>query len=50
MRVISVYVPNGQSIEADKFLYKMEFLERLYLHFERLLYTATLPAICGCGS
>jgi exodeoxyribonuclease-3 len=29
LRVINVYVPNGQSPESEKFVYKMEWLERL---------------------
>jgi exodeoxyribonuclease-3 len=29
LRVVNVYVPNGQSPESDKFVYKMEWLARL---------------------
>lgn len=32
VRVASVYVPNGESPESDKFTYKMRFFERLYSH------------------
>jgi exodeoxyribonuclease-3 len=28
-RIISVYVPNGQAIDSDKFIYKLKFYERL---------------------
>lgn len=37
MRVASVYVPNGQSPDSDKFAYKMHFLERLEAHCKTLL-------------
>lgn len=37
MRVASVYVPNGQEPNSDKFRYKMRFLERLYAHIQTLL-------------
>lgn len=32
LRVASVYVPNGQSPDSDKFRYKLRFLERLRAH------------------
>jgi exodeoxyribonuclease III len=32
LRLVCVYVPNGQSPDSDKFLYKMEWLERLRAH------------------
>lgn len=37
IRVISVYVPNGQSPDSDKFDYKMRFFDRLYKRLEVLL-------------
>ena len=37
VRVASVYVPNGQSPDSDKFQYKLRFLERLRAHVESLL-------------
>lgn len=45
IRVASIYVPNGGSEllpgqknnEAEKFIYKMKFFERLYLHFNNIL-------------
>ena len=36
-RVASVYVPNGQSLESEKYLYKMTFLSHLYEHLESLM-------------
>jgi exodeoxyribonuclease-3 len=37
VRVISVYVPNGQEVGSDKYAYKLAFLERLKRHFSALL-------------
>ena len=37
IRVASVYVPNGQAINSDKFAYKMEFLTHLRSHMQELL-------------
>lgn len=37
MRVASVYVPNGQSADSEKFPYKLGFLDRLYAHAQQLL-------------
>lgn len=37
MRVASVYVPNGQTADSDKFAYKLRFLERLRTRIANLL-------------
>jgi len=37
VRVASIYVPNGQSPESEKFAYKLRFLERLHAHTQELL-------------
>ncbi len=37
IRVASVYVPNGQKIDSDKFNYKMNFLKALKKHARALL-------------
>ena len=37
MRVASVYVPNGQSVGAEKFVYKLSFMESLAEHMAHLL-------------
>jgi exodeoxyribonuclease III len=37
VRVASVYVPNGQSPDSDKFIFKMHFFERLRAHAAQLL-------------
>jgi exodeoxyribonuclease-3 len=36
-RVASIYVPNGQSPDSDKFQYKLRFFERLRSHMQSLL-------------
>ena len=28
--IISIYIPNGQDVESEKFAYKLEFLDKLY--------------------
>jgi exodeoxyribonuclease-3 len=37
IRVASIYVPNGQSPDAEAFKYKLAFLERLHAHAKNLL-------------
>lgn len=46
LRVASVYVPNGQSPDSDKFQYKLRFFERLRKHIKSLL---PLEEICVIG-
>lgn len=36
VRVASVYVPNGQSPDSEKFQYKMNFYDRLYEHLKNI--------------
>ena len=37
IRVASIYVPNGNPVETDKFPYKISFMERLHNHVKTLL-------------
>jgi exodeoxyribonuclease-3 len=37
VRVASIYLPNGNPVETDKFAYKLAWLERLRAHARRLL-------------
>lgn len=37
VRVVSVYVPNGQEVGSDKFAYKLRFFARLREHMKSLL-------------
>ena len=47
IRVASVYVPNGQSADSDKFPYKLRFLERLHAHIKTLLAYDELLVVGG---
>ncbi len=47
LRVASVYVPNGQSPDSEKFPYKLRFLERLKAHAELLLTYEEMLVIGG---
>lgn len=46
LRVVSVYVPNGQSADSEKFPYKLSFLDRLHAHVKTLL-TYHEPLVIG---
>ncbi|MGE0755075.1 MAG: exodeoxyribonuclease III [Alphaproteobacteria bacterium] len=37
IRVASVYVPNGQTTDSDKYHYKLSFLDKLHAHCKTLL-------------
>lgn len=37
IRIVNVYVPNGQAIGSDKFIYKKLFYDHLYQHIKYLL-------------
>jgi exodeoxyribonuclease-3 len=37
LRVASIYLPNGNPVDTDKFAYKLKWLERLNQHAEQLL-------------
>ena len=37
VRVICLYVPNGQSLDSDKYLYKLDWLDRLHAYTRDLL-------------
>lgn len=47
LRVASVYVPNGQAVESDKFRYKLAFLDRLREHAQALLSYGEVLVIGG---
>ncbi len=36
IRVASIYVPNGQDLDSDKYVYKAEFLDALYNYMRKL--------------
>jgi exodeoxyribonuclease-3 len=37
VRVLNLYVPNGQSVESDKYQYKLKWLSALHAHLEQEL-------------
>jgi exodeoxyribonuclease-3 len=47
VRVLSVYVPNGQAVDSDKWTYKLEWMERLRAHLAGGYGRATPLALCG---
>ncbi len=47
IRVASVYVPNGQSPDSDKFQYKLKFFDRLQDHLKTLLQYEEIMVIGG---
>ena len=36
LRLINIYLPNGNPVESEKFPYKLAWMERLYLHIKTL--------------
>lgn len=47
VRVLSVYVPNGQVVGSDKWTFKLEWLGRLRRHLERHHRPSERLALCG---
>jgi exodeoxyribonuclease III len=47
VRVISVYVPNGQDLESDKYPYKLAWFKRLRAYLDRTATPDTPLALCG---
>src|SRR5262249_18955882 len=47
VRVASIYLPNGNPVESDKFPYKLAWLERLHRHIESLLDTEDAVVLGG---
>jgi exodeoxyribonuclease-3 len=47
VRAVSLYVPNGNPVESDKFAYKLDWLDRLRARFRRLLALEEIAVIGG---
>jgi exodeoxyribonuclease-3 len=47
VRVLSVYVPNGQIVGSDKWAYKLRWLERLREYLDRRLQKDQPALLCG---
>ena len=47
IRVIDVYVPNGQALDSDRYPYKLNWLRRLRAYLERSATPTTPLILCG---
>jgi len=47
VRVATVYVPNGRSLDDDQYKYKLEWLARLRLHLDSACDPASDVVVCG---
>lgn len=47
IRVVSVYVPNGQEVGSDKYAFKMRFYDRLYAHLKMLRHFDEMLVVGG---
>lgn len=47
VRVISVYMPNGQAVGSDKWAYKLGWMKRLRAYLDRHADPASALALCG---
>ena len=46
-RVASIYLPNGNPVDSEKFPYKLAWMERLRTHVRRTLLPTELPLVLG---
>lgn len=46
VRIASVYLPNGNPVDTEKFPYKLKWMDRLYAHTQKLLKTEQ-PFVLG---
>lgn len=47
VRILSAYVPNGQSVGSEKYAYKLRWLERFRLHLEKTYDPKQPLLLCG---
>jgi exodeoxyribonuclease III len=47
LRVVSVYVPNGQEVGSEKWAYKLDWMRRLGEHLERTCRSDEPLVVCG---
>jgi exodeoxyribonuclease-3 len=47
IRVASIYLPNGNPVDSDKFPYKLAWMERLRTHIRRTLLPLEMPLVLG---
>ncbi len=46
IRIVNIYLPNGNPIGSDKFVYKLEWMDRLYQQM-RIWSTSGMPTLVG---
>lgn len=47
LRVASIYLPNGNPVESDKFPYKLSWMDRLFAHVRDTLLPSEQPFVLG---
>lgn len=47
LKIISVYVPNGQEINSEKFLYKLDFLDKFTKYLQTINKPENMVVVCG---
>ena len=47
IRLVNVYVPNGQAVDSEKYIYKLAWLERLHAYLAGLLAKHALLLVVG---
>jgi exodeoxyribonuclease III len=47
IRIVNVYIPNGQAVGADKYYFKLEWLRRLRAFFDSHLEPSERVLLCG---
>jgi len=47
LRVVCIYVPNGQELASDKYAYKLAWFDRLRLYLERTAQPSDAVLVCG---
>jgi exodeoxyribonuclease-3 len=47
VRIVDVYVPNGQSLDSDKFQFKLDWIQRLRAFFDKNYSASEKVLLCG---
>jgi exodeoxyribonuclease-3 len=47
VRIINVYIPNGQAVGSEKYIFKLDWLERLRTYFDKYCKVNDSLLICG---
>lgn len=49
VRIINLYVPNGASLDSEKYQYKLGWFKTLKIYLQTLLKNSPQPELCICG-